>query len=208
MADWEEIKRLAADFQRAQLSSTAHKLSERNCVEIVQKLIHLGLIEVIYTTDGKEYLTPQQLEREIKDELFVHGGRINVVDLQQVEFSEHVKFGEAVRAKPPSPSSSLLVTLNSRTGVPPLSIASMDLVTSRGLVGEAPSVIRTNTVLAVERVPEDSITSTAFSRAALVSGPPETASSLSMKYAKLSREGKFVVKSKIKLGLEPNTMTL
>ncbi|KAK2563481.1 E3 UFM1-protein ligase 1-like protein [Acropora cervicornis] len=56
---WEEIKRLAADFQRAQL-------------------------KVIYTTDGKEYLTPQQLEREIKDELFVHGGRINVVDLQQV----------------------------------------------------------------------------------------------------------------------------
>lgn len=75
MADWDEIKRLAADFQRAQLSSTAHKLSERNCVEIVQKLIGLGLVEVIYTTDGKEYLTPQQLEREIKDELFVHGGK-------------------------------------------------------------------------------------------------------------------------------------
>lgn len=75
MADWEEIKRLAADFQRAQLSSTAHKLSERNCIEIVQKLIGLGLVEVIYTTDGKEYLTPQQVEREIKDELFVHGGK-------------------------------------------------------------------------------------------------------------------------------------
>lgn len=75
MADWDEIKRLAADFQRAQLSSTAHKLSERNCVEIVQKLIGLGLVEVIYTTDGKEYLTPQQLEREIKDELFVDGGK-------------------------------------------------------------------------------------------------------------------------------------
>lgn len=75
MADWEEIKRLAADFQRAQLSSTAHKLSERNCIEIVQKLIGLGLVEVIYTTDGKEYLTPQQLEREIKDELFLHGGK-------------------------------------------------------------------------------------------------------------------------------------
>ncbi|KAM7446664.1 E3 UFM1-protein ligase 1 [Porites harrisoni] len=84
MADWEEIKRLAADFQRAQLSSTAHKLSERNCIEIVQKLISLGLVEVIYTTDGKEYLTPQQLEREIKDELFVHGGRVNLVDLQQI----------------------------------------------------------------------------------------------------------------------------
>ena len=76
MADWEEIKRLAADLQRVQISSTAHKLSERNCIEIVQKLISLGLVEVIYTTDGKEYLTPQQLEREVKDELFIHGGRL------------------------------------------------------------------------------------------------------------------------------------
>ena len=75
MSDWEEVKRLAADFQRAQLSSTSHKLSERNCVELVQKLINLGLIEVIYTTDGREYLTPSELEKEIKEELFVEGGQ-------------------------------------------------------------------------------------------------------------------------------------
>lgn len=81
---WDEIKRLAADFQRAQLSTTAHKLSERNCIEVVNKLISLGLIEVIYTIDGKEYLTPNQLEKEIRDELSVHGGRINLVDLQQL----------------------------------------------------------------------------------------------------------------------------
>ncbi|XP_028393266.1 E3 UFM1-protein ligase 1 homolog [Dendronephthya gigantea] len=84
MSDWEEVKRLAADFQRAQLSSTSHKLSERNCVELIQKLINLGLIEVIYTTDGREYLTPAELEKEIREELFVEGGRINLVDLQQV----------------------------------------------------------------------------------------------------------------------------
>ena len=75
MSDWEEVKRLAADFQRAQLSSTSHKLSERNCVELVQKLINLGLIEVIYTTDGREYLTPSELEKEIKEELCVEGGQ-------------------------------------------------------------------------------------------------------------------------------------
>ncbi|KAL0880232.1 hypothetical protein ABMA27_002693 [Loxostege sticticalis] len=79
--DWDEIKRLAADFQKAQLSSTAQRLSERNCVEIVTKLIELKLIDVIFTTDGKEYLTSQQLTKEIKDELYVHGGRINTVDL-------------------------------------------------------------------------------------------------------------------------------
>ncbi|XP_065649420.1 E3 UFM1-protein ligase 1 homolog isoform X2 [Hydra vulgaris] len=83
-SDWEEIKRLAADFQRAQLCESLHKLSERNCIEIVNKLIKLKLLDVIYTIDGKEYLTPQQVEKEIRDELSVHGGRINLVDLQQI----------------------------------------------------------------------------------------------------------------------------
>ena len=81
MGDWEEIRRLAADFQRAQLSGTVHKLSERNCVELVTKLIELKLIDVIFTTDGKEYLTHQHLAREIQDELYVSGGRIGLVEL-------------------------------------------------------------------------------------------------------------------------------
>ncbi|GBP42323.1 E3 UFM1-protein ligase 1 homolog [Eumeta japonica] len=80
-ADWDEIKRLAADFQKAQLSSTVQRLSERNCIEIVTKLIELKLVDVIFTNDGKEYLTHQQLIREIKDELYIHGGRVNTVDL-------------------------------------------------------------------------------------------------------------------------------
>eukprot|EP00794_Sanderia_malayensis_P000235 gene235-852_t len=83
-ANWEEIKRLASDLKRAQLSATSHKLSERNCIEIINKLTNLGLLEIIYTTDGREYLTLQQLEREIKDELIANGGRINLVDLQQI----------------------------------------------------------------------------------------------------------------------------
>ncbi|XP_046571677.1 LOW QUALITY PROTEIN: E3 UFM1-protein ligase 1-like [Haliotis rubra] len=84
MADWEEVKRLAADFQRVQLSTTKQKLSERNIVELVTKLIELKLIDVIYTTDGKEYLTHQELAKEIREELYVHGGRINLVELQQI----------------------------------------------------------------------------------------------------------------------------
>lgn len=82
--DWDEIKRLAADFQKAQLSSTLQKLSERNCVEIVTKLIENKLLDVIFTNDGKEYVTPQYLGKEIKDELYIHGGRINLVDLSQI----------------------------------------------------------------------------------------------------------------------------
>jgi len=81
MGDWEEIRRLAADFQRAQLAGASQKLSERNCVELVTKLIELKLIDVIYTTDGKEYLTYQQLNKEVKDELYVSGGRLGLVEL-------------------------------------------------------------------------------------------------------------------------------
>lgn len=82
--DWEEVKRLAADFQKAQLSSTLQKLSERNCVEIITNLVEHKLLDIIFTNDGKEYVTPQHLGKEIKDELYIHGGRINLVELAQI----------------------------------------------------------------------------------------------------------------------------
>ena len=51
-------------------------MSERNVIELVSKLAELQLIDILYTTDGKTYLTHQQLAKEIKDELIVHGGMI------------------------------------------------------------------------------------------------------------------------------------
>ncbi|XP_055861129.1 E3 UFM1-protein ligase 1-like [Biomphalaria glabrata] len=84
MADWEEVRRLAADFQKVQLSSAKQKLSERNVIEIVSKLVELHLIDVLYTSDGKTYLTHEQLAKEIRDELIYNAGRINLVDLQQL----------------------------------------------------------------------------------------------------------------------------
>ncbi|KAL6096208.1 ufl1 [Pungitius sinensis] len=83
-ADWEEIRRLAADFQRAQFADTVQRLSERNCIEIIVKLVQDKKLDVVHTLDGKEYITPAQITREIRDELYVHGGRINIVDLQQI----------------------------------------------------------------------------------------------------------------------------
>uniref|UniRef100_A0A1B6D5T8 E3 UFM1-protein ligase 1 homolog n=1 Tax=Clastoptera arizonana TaxID=38151 RepID=A0A1B6D5T8_9HEMI len=82
--DWEEVKRLAADFQRAQLSVSSQRLTERNCIEVITKLIESKLLEVYFTTDGKEYITPQQLTKEIKDELYVQNGRINLVELARI----------------------------------------------------------------------------------------------------------------------------
>lgn len=53
-------------------------------MEIVTKLIENKLLDVIFTNDGKEYVTPQHLGKEIKDELYIHGGRISLVDLAQI----------------------------------------------------------------------------------------------------------------------------
>uniref|UniRef100_A0A8D2NPD6 E3 UFM1-protein ligase 1 n=1 Tax=Zosterops lateralis melanops TaxID=1220523 RepID=A0A8D2NPD6_ZOSLA len=61
-----------------------YRLSERNCIEIVTKLIAEKQLEVVHTLDGKEYVTPAQISKEIRDELQVCGGRVNIVDLQQV----------------------------------------------------------------------------------------------------------------------------
>uniref|UniRef100_A0A8C7DE43 E3 UFM1-protein ligase 1 n=1 Tax=Oncorhynchus kisutch TaxID=8019 RepID=A0A8C7DE43_ONCKI len=58
-------------------------LSERNCIEIVAKLVEEKKLDVVHTLDGKEYITPSQISREIRDELYVHGGRVNIVDLQK-----------------------------------------------------------------------------------------------------------------------------
>ena len=91
MSDWDEIQRLAADLQRAQLSSSSQKLSESNCIEIVNKLVQTGLLDIIYTSDGKEYITPKQLQREISDEVYMSGGRIGIPELSSiltVDFSQ------------------------------------------------------------------------------------------------------------------------
>ncbi|XP_062858526.1 E3 UFM1-protein ligase 1 [Trichomycterus rosablanca] len=84
MADWEEIRRLAADFHRVQFTESVLRLSERNCIELISKLVEEKKLDVIYTLDGKELITPSHICKEIRDELYTHGGRINIVDLQKI----------------------------------------------------------------------------------------------------------------------------
>lgn len=38
----------------------------------------------MFTSDGKEYITPEYLRKEIEDEIVVHGGRVNLVELSQI----------------------------------------------------------------------------------------------------------------------------
>lgn len=48
---------------------------------MVNLLIERQLINVVFTVDGKEYITPAHLERELEDELYSHGGCIHLVEL-------------------------------------------------------------------------------------------------------------------------------
>jgi hypothetical protein len=70
----DEIEQLQRQLKQLQSQTAAYKLSDRNCVELIMKLIKMGKIQLIFTMNGKEYLTLDQLEREIEDEILAHQG--------------------------------------------------------------------------------------------------------------------------------------
>ena len=116
---------LQEELRKLQEQSSIHRLSERNCVELIMRLVKLGKltvrllhthitphrlsssrrehfvssrvcggscavcrvscavvrVQVYFTQDGKEYVTPEQLESEIRDELMQHGGKVGVLNL-------------------------------------------------------------------------------------------------------------------------------
>uniref|UniRef100_A0A8C4PZX5 E3 UFM1-protein ligase 1 n=1 Tax=Eptatretus burgeri TaxID=7764 RepID=A0A8C4PZX5_EPTBU len=84
MASWEEIQRLAADFQLAQLGSATHRLAERNCVELLGLLTASGRIQLLHSVDGRDVITPAALAAEILDTLAAHGGRLELPELQKL----------------------------------------------------------------------------------------------------------------------------
>eukprot|EP00747_Dinoflagellata_sp_TGD_P182633 gnl/TRDRNA2_/TRDRNA2_36968_c0_seq1.p1 gnl/TRDRNA2_/TRDRNA2_36968_c0~~gnl/TRDRNA2_/TRDRNA2_36968_c0_seq1.p1 ORF type:complete len:740 (-),score=223.04 gnl/TRDRNA2_/TRDRNA2_36968_c0_seq1:22-2241(-) len=77
----EAIRALQKQLQAAQQQSNIKKISERNCVDLVQKLIAEDRVKLIHSSTGKEWLTPEQLERELREALAAAGGRVGVTDL-------------------------------------------------------------------------------------------------------------------------------
>jgi hypothetical protein len=76
----DDIAELFASLAAAQTQQVAQRLMERNIVDLVQKLRDQGL-QLYPTKDGKEYVTPEQVEREILDAIAAHGGRMQVRSL-------------------------------------------------------------------------------------------------------------------------------
>ena len=81
MADWDEILKLQQELESVQEECVKSRLSERNCVELVMKLKELKLVTLIHSTNGKFYLTPQRLKKEILVSLGDFGGRASVSDI-------------------------------------------------------------------------------------------------------------------------------
>ncbi|MFH4976054.1 hypothetical protein AB6A40_002763 [Gnathostoma spinigerum] len=105
---WADIQKLAADFQRVQLAERGNILSEKNCIEVVSKLIASNAIDAVFTKDGRTYITKKHLLTEVKNECIAHDGRISLTELSHalnIEF-EHVE--EAVFAITKSSTSFVL----------------------------------------------------------------------------------------------------
>lgn len=78
----EELLELQRQFEFAQQAKSSIRLSDRSVVELVQKLQLLQIIDfdLLHTTSGKEYITPEQLRNEILSEINQRG-RVSLIDL-------------------------------------------------------------------------------------------------------------------------------
>ncbi|CAI5457980.1 unnamed protein product, partial [Closterium sp. Yama58-4] len=78
----EELLLLQQQFQAAQEVKAATRLSERNVVELVSKLTAMGLLgeDLLYSLNGKEYITQERLQQEVEEEVR-RRGRVSLVDL-------------------------------------------------------------------------------------------------------------------------------
>ncbi|CAI8608903.1 unnamed protein product [Vicia faba] len=81
----DELLELQRQFEFAQQAKSNIRLSDRNVVELVQKLQQLQVIdfELLHTASGKEYITLDQLRNEMVTEV-KRLGRISVIDLADV----------------------------------------------------------------------------------------------------------------------------
>ena len=77
------LKELRSKLMSIQQKSSGNKLSERNVVDIMQKLIENFSLNVIYTISGKEYITPSRLINDMVKEV-TQEGRVNLLDLPTV----------------------------------------------------------------------------------------------------------------------------
>eukprot|EP00983_Pelagomonas_calceolata_P114082 1160058-Pelagomonas_calceolata.AAC.7 len=62
-----DLNELLSQLQSTQQAKATSRLSERNVIDLVNKLKQLGILgdELLYTINGKEYITTDQLKKEV-----------------------------------------------------------------------------------------------------------------------------------------------
>jgi len=80
----DEIEELRRMLQEVQSEVETHKLSERNIVELMERLVDIEKINILHSMNGKEYLTTEHLGTEILRELQRNGGRLSTIELPKL----------------------------------------------------------------------------------------------------------------------------
>ncbi|KAH3758297.1 E3 UFM1-protein ligase 1 [Pelomyxa schiedti] len=101
----DEIEALREQLRLLQAQPASYVLTERNVVELVFKCSKLHMLpQLIFTLDGKEFMTPTRLYQEIEDELNARGGRADTLSfadflhINQSDFDEQLP--AFLKAKP------------------------------------------------------------------------------------------------------------
>ncbi|CAH8628520.1 unnamed protein product [Schistosoma mattheei] len=81
MATWDEVRELANKLKETQNQPNICKLSDRTWVDIIKHLMSVNRLKLVFSTDGRSYLTRNELDKEIRDEVEAHSGRITLTEL-------------------------------------------------------------------------------------------------------------------------------
>ncbi|PFH35352.1 hypothetical protein BESB_062390 [Besnoitia besnoiti] len=81
MVSLEELQR---QFMAVQEAAPTQTLSERCCVDIVVRLMEQKKIQLLTTSNGKEFITADALAQEIRSHLVSQSGRVNVIEMATV----------------------------------------------------------------------------------------------------------------------------
>jgi hypothetical protein len=94
-----DLDALMNALQATQQKKSSVRLSDRNVVELVNKLKQLGFLgdDLLYTMNGKEYITTDRLRTDIERALQQAGGRLELLELPALVGVDQVHCERQVR---------------------------------------------------------------------------------------------------------------
>mmetsp|Transcript_25748 Transcript_25748/g.67411 ORF Transcript_25748/g.67411 Transcript_25748/m.67411 type:complete len:745 (-) Transcript_25748:110-2344(-) len=77
----DEVRKLQEQLRALQETSNVKRVTERNCIDLLAKLFETQQVKLFHTSNGREWITPEALDREIVDSLIANGGRLSLTDI-------------------------------------------------------------------------------------------------------------------------------